>query len=113
MENAQQTAAWDQMNLETSKIAWRELQRFFAAGVVITVAPDLDLVAVACRFAADDSPQVGAWLQDGRIGHVADRQAADWLAGDVQVWAVVVKPWILVQQVAAQDYGHGASAGPD
>ena len=29
---------------ETSKIAWRELQRFFANGTAIYVAPALDLV---------------------------------------------------------------------
>ncbi len=34
----------DEIHAETSKIAWSELQRFFAAGKAIYVAVDLDLV---------------------------------------------------------------------
>jgi len=33
---------------ETAKIPWLELQRFFAAGKVMWIAADLDLVDVAC-----------------------------------------------------------------
>ena len=35
------------INSETSKIAWQELQRFFAQGIAVAVAPQLDLVEVA------------------------------------------------------------------
>jgi hypothetical protein len=37
----------DKVNQETSKIAWSELQRFFAQGLAVNVTPDLDLVEVA------------------------------------------------------------------
>lgn len=85
------------INLETSAIAWRELQRFFAAGLAIAVAADLDLVDVAWQFSQDNKAQVEQWLNSGRIGHVSDEQAGRWHADDSQVWAVVVKPWVLVQ----------------
>lgn len=88
------------LNQETSRIAWSELQRFFAAGTVVAVAPELDLVDVAAQFSADNRNQVEQWLIAGHIGKVSDQQAKDWLVSDAEVWAVVVRPWVLVQPCA-------------
>lgn len=87
----------EKVNLETSQIAWEELQRFFASGTAVYVAPDLDLVEVAYQFSMDNKALVEQWMQNGQLGLVSDQQAIDWLEADAQVWAVVVKPWILVQ----------------
>ena len=86
------------LNQETSRIAWKELLRFFAAGTVIAVAADLDLVQVAARIADDDKDRVGRWMEEGKIAKVSDDQARQWLEADAALWAVVVKPWILVQE---------------
>ena len=88
----------EKVNLETSKIAWKELQRFFASGAAVFVAPDLDLVEVAYQFSIDNKNQVALWMQSNELALVSDQQAIDWLETDTEVWAVVVKPWILVQQ---------------
>jgi hypothetical protein len=90
--------AREKVNLETSKIAWKELQRFFASGAAVFVASPLDLVDVACQFSIDNKSQVAQWLQNNQIALVSDQQALDWLESDTDVWAVVVKPWILVQK---------------
>ncbi len=87
----------DKVNLETSKIAWQELQRFFASGLAVFVASELDLVEVAHQFSIDNKNQVAAWMQNQQVGLVPDAQAVAWLEADADVWAVVVKPWILVQ----------------
>lgn len=90
--------AKEKVNLETSKIAWKELQRFFASGTAVFVASPLDLVDVAYQFSIDNKSQVAQWLQNNQIALVSDQQALDWLESDTDVWAVVVKPWILVQK---------------
>jgi hypothetical protein len=87
------------VNLETSRIAWLELQRFFAAGLAIAVDKQLDLVEVAYQFSSDNKSQVESWLQSQLIAPVSEQQAIDWHQGNVEVWAVVVKPWILVQEI--------------
>ena len=87
------------INLETSKIAWKELQRFFANGAALAVAADLDLVEVAFQMSEDNVEQIQQWATAGLLGRVSDEQAGEWLAGDVSVWAVVVSPWVLVQAV--------------
>jgi len=90
--------AKEKVNLETSKIAWQELQRFFASGMAVFVASPLDLVDVAYQFSIDNKDQVAQWLQNNQIALVSDQQALEWLEADSEVWAVVVKPWILVQK---------------
>ena len=87
----------EKINLETSQIAWRKLQRFFAQGLAVYVTPKLDLIDVAYQFSLDNKTQVGQWLADKQVGLVTDQQALAWLEADAQVWVVVVKPWLLVQ----------------
>jgi hypothetical protein len=88
----------EKVNLETSQIAWKELQRFFASGSAVFVSPELDLVDVAYQFSIDNKVLVADWLQNNKIGLVSDQQALAWLEKNAEVWAVVVKPWILVQE---------------
>ena len=85
------------MNLETSRIAWKELQRFFASGVAVAVDGGLDLVEVAFQFSQDNKGQVERWLIEGKVVRVSDAQAQTWLEADAEMWAVVVSPWVLVQ----------------
>jgi len=85
------------MNLETSRIAWKELQRFFASGAAVAVSPELDLVEVAFQISEDNRSQVGQWMAAGQVGRVSDEQAKSWYEADADVWAVVVSPYVLVQ----------------
>ncbi|MDP2827671.1 MAG: DUF2288 domain-containing protein [Sulfuricellaceae bacterium] len=89
------------LNLETSRIAWKELLRFFAAGTVIVVSPQLDLIEVAYQIASDNQSQVAEWMQVGHIAKMPDDLAREWLEADTILWAAVVKPWVLVQQNAS------------
>ena len=85
------------VNLETARIAWKELQRFFAGGVAIHVGDELDLVEVAFQMSQDNAEQVQNWMLEGKIGKVTDEQAQAWFDVDALVWAVVVSPYVLVQ----------------
>ena len=84
---------------ETAKIAWSELQRFFAAGQTLFVVAELDLIDVAFAFQQDDAGQVKSWLQKEMVYPVVDSLAREWIRRDSTVWTVVVKPWVLVQNL--------------
>lgn len=86
------------LNLETSRMAWHELQTHFAAGIVVGVSGELDLIDVAAGIANDDKTAVTRWMAQQHLGQVTDTQAALWLAEEARLWVVVVKPWILVQR---------------
>ncbi len=103
MTDSPSTLEKAKVNLETSKIPWTELQRFFAGGLTIAVSSDLDLVEVAYQFSIDNETQVEQWLNAKQIGHVSDQQASDWFNNNSSVWAVVVKPWILVQEAVDEE----------
>lgn len=84
---------------ETARIRWHELQRFFASGNAVAVSETLDLTQVAAEIAADNAPQIKAWMDAGLVDAVNDQQALRWFEADAEVWAVVIKPWVLVQGI--------------
>ena len=90
------------LNLETAQLAWPEIERHFARGVVIRVDPGMDLVDTALQVAENNTAAVQAWLADGRLARAELADAEDWHARKPQFWAVVVAPWVLVQEVAKQ-----------
>ncbi len=85
------------LNLETSQIGWRDLQTYYARGHVVRVAADLDLLDVAAELAADNKPLFERWLAADQVGEVAPDQARAWYDRDAELWAVVIAPWVLVQ----------------
>ena len=87
---------------ETASISWKELQPFFARGALLRVAGDFDLIEAAQSVALDDREKVAAWLAKGYISKLEADEAQDWLNRDPDLWAVVVAPWVLVQERAAQ-----------
>ncbi len=86
-----------QLNGETGRLRWAELERHFARGVVVWVDAGLDLVAVAAAFVRDDEAAVMAWMTAGQVQRADTEQARDWHARDADLWAVVAAPWVLVQ----------------
>jgi hypothetical protein len=84
---------------ETAKIPWLELQRFFASGKVIWIAGNLDLVEVALALQQDDLQRVSNWTVNQELAAVSDDQARQWVSDDSLLWAVAIKPWVLVQEL--------------
>lgn len=99
------------INNETSRINWNELQRFFAGGWLIYVSEQINLLDVAVAFSLDDKTLVSKWLTSGDIAKVSNEQAKYWHENNALFWANVVKPWVLIQPVE-QD-GVAATQGQD
>jgi hypothetical protein len=89
----------EKIQLETAKIYWSELQRFFAKGEAIWISTQLDLIEVAYHFSIDDKNRVQEWLNEKTIAQVPDELALEWFNSNTQLWAVVIKPFILVQEI--------------
>lgn len=92
-----------QINLETAQIHWHELQRFFASGNAVAVDPGLDLTHVAAQIVADNAAQIKKWMDASLVDAVKDTQAQIWYEQNALVWAVVIKPWVLVQPIVEQE----------
>lgn len=83
---------------ETAQISWAEIMPQFAKGMVLWVASDQDLVAVAELIINDDKKQVSALMQQKALHNLSDEQALDFQLRDPDLWAVVIAPWVLVQE---------------
>lgn len=90
------------LNLETAQLQWPELERHFARGDVIKVAIGTDLIEAALNVAENNAATVQAWLAEDRIARAEMSDAEDWHARQPMFWAVVVAPWVLVQEVVEQ-----------
>ena len=86
------------LNGETARISWQELERHYARGMLMTVAGDIDLVLMAAHMVHDDKLAVEASIDAGQLYPTTDAEARDWHERDPVLWAVVVAPWVLVQE---------------
>lgn len=87
------------LNLETARITWPELERFFASGKLIHVSSTLDLVEVAACIVEDNALRLQQWMETQEVKHLADDTAKQWVKQQPDnLWAVVVAPWVLVQE---------------
>lgn len=95
-------------NAQTGRLGWNELARQFARGVVLVAAPGQDLVDIACCLARDESRRIEALVEDGQLTRALDDHARRWTETDAEFWAVVVAPWVLVQEIDPSE----ATTGP-
>lgn len=83
---------------ETALMPWADLQRFFAQGNVLCVQKPLDLVQTAVRFAQDSAIELAPHIENKVISEPSNEQARAWYHNNVELWAVVVAPYVLVQE---------------
>jgi hypothetical protein len=83
---------------ETAMIHWKELEKFYAQGLLILVSDHLDLVEVAYAISQDEAAQVSEWLESGLLLRDFNSQAIAWEKMNAEVWSVVIRPWVLVQK---------------
>lgn len=83
----------------TARIEWADLEPHFARGELLVVDSALDLVVVAQALIDDDTATVEGWMKDSQLTNASDAQAADWHERKPDtLWAVVIRPWVLVQE---------------
>ncbi|MFT5117903.1 MAG: hypothetical protein ACI9NY_001436 [Kiritimatiellia bacterium] len=48
-------------------------------------------------MAEDNAQAIKQWMEDNQLMPTTDQQAQEWQTQDSELWAAVIKPWILVQ----------------
>jgi hypothetical protein len=89
----------EQLAQEVGVLTWPELQRHFARGVVIVVAASLDWLDVGLAMAQDDAGRLAEWMVQGVVFKANDECARRWSVDQTPLRAVVVAPWVLVQEL--------------
>ncbi|HMB17193.1 MAG TPA: DUF2288 family protein [Pelovirga sp.] len=85
---------------DLAQINWRELRIHLRRDAVVTVACDLNLVAVAVAVAADDTQQVQKWIGGGQLAKPTAAELAEWETSlDKAFLMLIVQPYVLIQAV--------------
>lgn len=88
-----------QLNKETAKLPWNELERHFARGSVVKVAVGMDLINVAVMISKDDKATLETLMEEGKVANATTDDAKVWQECSCEFWAVVVAPWVVVQEI--------------
>lgn len=100
MQNLEREIVSD-LHLETAKIPWTELQRFFAGGKLLLLDSGEDMLKVAASLVANDVERLQELISNSLLVHPSDEKAKQWVSEDALLWAVVLNPWVLVQENSA------------
>ncbi|MCK4502102.1 MAG: DUF2288 family protein [Desulfuromonadales bacterium] len=85
---------------DIAEITWRELKIHLQRDSIITVAAEIDIIAVAVAVADDDSSKVEGWIAAEQIGKPTEVQLEDWQRDqNVTFRMLIVQPYILIQEV--------------
>ena len=108
--NQQPSTLYAKLLGETAIIGWPELQPFFARGALLWVDAQLDLIAVAEALAQDQREVFAGWMKAGQVEKLSAARAMDFVEREPTLWAVVVSPWVVVQERAGDLGGHRKGA---
>ncbi len=84
---------------EMAPIAFTELQKHFAKGILICVSDELDMLEVAEKLHKDDADAIKVWMDEEKIVRAHDEHAKLWLTNNSLLMAVTAAPWVLVQEI--------------
>ena len=87
---------------ESGPIFWSELARDFAAGRVVYVDRSLGLDVVGETLMEDRADLLRQWMEEKKVFPMSDEIALKWFEADAFVMALVIKPWVLVQELPQQ-----------
>lgn len=95
----------DELALSVDEAEWQWLKAHNERGVLITVAPDLDLAEAGIRIVEDDSATVRDWIMAGRLGKPSPEQLRSWDATpERRFQMLIVSPYILIKELAGTLY---------
>ncbi len=97
--NEQELSVREHFQREMAPIAFTELQKHFAKGILIEVSKELDMIEVALKLHEDDAAAIKSWMDEEKIVRAHDEHAKKWLANDTKLMAVTSAPWVLVQEI--------------
>lgn len=84
---------------ECAPIAYKEIEQFFARGMLVLVSNDTDIIDVALIVQANDSEQLEELIGLGKVIRVNDEHAIKWSRQNTLFMATTVVPWLLVQEI--------------
>ena len=84
---------------QTAPMRFSELARWYAQGKMLVIDKHCDLVELGCYFVNDHSAAIEPLIANGSIKPANDALARRWTEKDARLWALVVAPFVLAQEM--------------
>ncbi len=85
---------------DLAEVEWSALRIHLQRDALILVAPQLDLVEVACKVAEDAASEISCWIEQGQVGKPTEEQLTVWETQlDKPFRMLIAAPYILLQEV--------------
>ncbi len=98
MKKNEQVKSYEQLKGECAPVFYKEVEKFFAKGMLVFVGRDLDIIHVAEVIAQDDTQQIQQWIAQEQLTRVHDDFAKKWSKNNEPLLAITAVPWVLVQE---------------
>ena len=89
----------EELKQECASIAYKEIEQFFARGMLVLVAQDLDIIDVALVIQEDNTKKLNEWISQEKVVRVHDDHAVEWSQQETLLMAITAVPWLLVQEI--------------
>ncbi|HFC30533.1 MAG TPA: DUF2288 family protein [Oceanospirillales bacterium] len=103
MINNNELKSYEELQGECAPVFYKEVEKFFAKGMLVLVATNLDIIKVALAIAADDTEQIQQWISAEQVVRVHDEFAKKWSENNETLMAITAVPWVLVQEINEQN----------
>ncbi len=90
---------YQELQGECAPVFYKEIEKFFAKGMLVLVANELDIINVALAIQADDKKIMEKWIAQELIIRVHDEHAIKWSQSNEPLMAITAVPWVLVQEI--------------
>ncbi len=89
----------EQLQQECAPLFYKEVERFFAKGMLVLVSKNVDIINVALIIQDDNVQALQKLIDEGQVVRVNDNHAIQWSQQQSQLLAVTAVPWLLVQEI--------------
>jgi len=91
--------SYQELKGECAPVFYKEVERFFAKGMLVLIADDLDMIETALAIQNDESKQMEQWIKENKVIRVNDEHAIKWSKTNEPLMAIASVPWVLVQEI--------------
>ena len=98
-----ETKTYNELKSECAPVFYKEIEKFFAKGMLVLVASNIDIINVAMAIASDDTGKIQKWITNEQVIRVHDEFAKTWSKNNEPLMAVTAVPWVLVQEIILEN----------
>jgi hypothetical protein len=97
---AREQALRAELGRRAGPVRWSDLAAHSARRALFWVGPEVALVECAVAVALDRADVVELWIRDGTLRRPSQAELDEWPAAGKEWLAVVVQPFVLMQELA-------------